>query len=695
MREKRRIYKTLSALLSCVFLVSSLFACADPNADKEPDAPTGGKFDDFELLEGDQAWTLNSTDGKLAVNVYYYQKSMVYEVTYGGKEVVNKSTLGLKTGSEDLTTDLTLLDKEENSDVEISYTTITGKKAKVETEYNELIVKLKKGDLNFDVIMRAYNDGFAFRYNLDSEYASTQLVSEEVSEFALPEGATATFQEADTWRDYYSYEESYTTRVNSGKTGLRGTEAAMPLIYQTTEGVWTLLTEADLYGHDYIGSFLRCRSSEGVLQTIPSYGAESIVEVSLPFESPWRLGVVGGLDTIVESTLAEDVYGEVEYWKPDNYDELTEEEKEIYNYDWVTPGAAAWDWLKNQNTQGDYVMHMEYLNFALENNLKWIILDGGWNPGNPESIKLFKKLVKIAHENDIKVMVWGWAHNPSEEEALIEKLDWWKEIGIDGLKIDYFDGQQQDTINRVESQETLRITERLYQECAKRKMVLNCHGCNKPTGERRVYPHVFNREGIRGNENLTNYYIYDMVNFAYLRGTVGPSDYTPTLNPTNPEQSTIGSQLAMHVLLETGSISLADTIEAYNESIAKDFIMGLPNRFDDVKFLDGNVNQYCVLMRNTADTYYVAGITIDARKFNVNLSFLEEGKQYTAEIYYDEVKTNDGWSPIVPLGASETVAEQTQSAKLYKRTATVNNSSTLKIDAPKTGGFVVKIVEKN
>ena len=224
-------------------------------------------------------------------------------------------------------------------------------------------------------------------------------------------------------------------------------------------------------------------------------------------------------------------------------------------------------------------------------------------------------------------------------------------------------------------------------------MVLNCHGCNKPTGERRVYPHVFNREGIRGNENLMNYYIYDMVNFAFIRGAIGPSDYTPTLNPTNLEQSTIGSQLAMHILLETGSISLADTIEAYNTSIAKDFIMGLPVRFDDVKFMSGNVNQYCVLRRNAADTYYIAGITMAARTFEVDLSFLEDGKKYVAEIYYDEVKkTEDGWSNLVPLDGTTTAA--TDAPKLFKRSATVSNSSILKIDAPNCGGFVVKIVEK-
>lgn len=710
MMKNKRILKALSLMLSFVFIGTSLVACGD---DEDSSQASGGKYDDFQMSKEDKSWLLKSTDGKLAVNVYHYKNSMVYDVSYNGKEVVKKSSLGLKTSSVDFTSGVNYVKNKKNSNVEISYTTITGKKAQVETEYNELIVSLEKDDYDLDVIVRAYNDGFAFRYNLDSDKVDEELINEEVSEFALPVNSQVTFQQADQWREYFSYEEDYTTMLNSEKSGLQGAEAAMPVLYKTPDNVWALLTESDLYGHDYIGSFLRAGRKDGVLQTVPSYGAEESVMVSLPFESPWRLGVVGGLDTVVESTLVEDVYGEVEYWKPDNYDELSDEEKEIYNYDWVTPGAAAWDWLMNQNTQNDYKMHLKYLDFALENNLKWIVLDGGWNPGSPEAIKLYKHLVKEAHDNGIKVMVWGWAHNDCNENTIIQKLDRWKELGIDGLKIDYFDGQSQDTTDRVESQNTIELTERLYQECAKRKMVLNCHGCNKPTGERRIYPHVFNREAIHGNENLKNYSIYNMVNFPFIRGTIGPADYTPTLVPTNCEESTIGSQMAMHILLETGSISLGDYLEVYEDSIATDFIVSLPDRFDDVKFLDGNVNNFCTMMRKGVsrgvESYYVAGITLNARTFTVDLSFLEAGKQYVAEIYYDKVSASqDGiWSPLVPLDnwsnvESWTVAAQTASTDktktmdvtLYKRKALVTNTGTLKIDAPNKGGFAIKIVEK-
>lgn len=685
-KKAGKIFRSVCTLLGGIVLGSTLFACTP---EKEQSSGEADPFENFQMSAEDSVWTLQSKDAKMTVNVYYYRGSIAYEVSYDNKVVVGKSLLGIKADSVDLTNGLTYVSKSQKSDIEISYDTITGKKSHVETTYNELTVSLSKDGFDFDVIMRAYNDGFAFRYEIDND-GETAFLSGEQSQFAVPEKSVAYVQQPNYNRDFFSYEESYEVMEIEDMATV---QSAMPVLYQTQDNVWALLTEADLYGHDYIGSMLEC-NSKGVLKTIPGYGSETMVEVSLPFESPWRLGVVGSLATVTESTLVEDVYGDVEYWKPDDYAELSPEEQEIYNYDWVTPGAAAWDWLYNQNSQGDYYMHLDYLQFAIDNNLKWIILDGGWGPGNPDAISLFKELITTAHANDIKVMVWGWAHEHMGDEAvMIETLDRWQSYGIDGLKIDYFDGNNQNTPDRVDSQNTLKITERLYQECAKRKLVLNCHGCNKPTGERRLYPHVINREAIRGNENI-DYTIQDMVALPFIRGSIGPSDYTPTLVPMNA-RSTVGSQLAMHILLETGSVSLADTLAVYGKSIATQFIVELPTRYDDMKLLGGNPSKYCLMMRNAGETYYVAGITINPRDFTVDCSFLGEGT-YKAEIYYDVETANktedENWSGIVPLSTSLVGAAE-EEIIFERRTEMVTKTSKLTIPAIYGGGFALKIVK--
>ena len=54
--------------------------------------------------------------------------------------------------------------------------------------------------------------------------------------------------------------------------------------------------------------------------------------------------------------------------------------------------------------------------------------------------------------------------------------------------------------DQMEDKQTIQQYDDFYKIAAKHHMVVNCHGCNKPTGERRKYPNVINREAIRGNE---------------------------------------------------------------------------------------------------------------------------------------------------------------------------------------------------
>ena len=63
-----------------------------------------------------------------------------------------------------------------------------------------------------------------------------------------------------------------------------------------------------------------------------------------------------------------------------------------------------------------------------------------------------------------------------------------------------------------EDTEMIKWYETVYQECAKLKLVVNCHGSNKPTGERRIYPNVICREGsLRGSSDTVANRIKDEI----------------------------------------------------------------------------------------------------------------------------------------------------------------------------------------
>ena len=66
-------------------------------------------------------------------------------------------------------------------------------------------------------------------------------------------------------------------------------------------------------------------------------------------------------------------------------------------------------------------------------------------------------------------------------------------MGIKGIKVDFFNS---------ETQQTLKLMDSITQESAELKLLVNFHGCVKPTGERRTWPNIITREAVYGNEHF-------------------------------------------------------------------------------------------------------------------------------------------------------------------------------------------------
>ena len=73
------------------------------------------------------------------------------------------------------------------------------------------------------------------------------------------------------------------------------------------------------------------------------------------------------------------------------------------------------------------------------------------------------------------------------------------------------------------------------------------------------------------------------------------------------------------------------------------FFDNLPTTWDDSKTLDGAIGEYITMARRKDNVWYVGCLTNnDARKLNVSLDFLEEGKKYELTMFTDggeKVKT--------------------------------------------------------
>ncbi len=671
------------------------------------DAPLDDSVKDKVDLLSKDSWKVESPDGNLDVNLTLANDGQLkYSVTSGDVAVLDNSSLGFVL-EEDNLTQVLMFQSATSQNISGSYDNITGRNAEVDYNCNQTTLTFSTSLYYLDVVVRAYNDGYAFRYNIrqmENNSLTTATVKEENTTFRMPEDSIVWTQRylsnLSSHGAFFSYEENYTSRRSSA---MDNQLVVMPLMYRAGRSdVYSLITESELIGSDYWGSFLEDTIEDGVGEVKTIHNIAGAMEndnvISLPFESPWRVAAVGTLDEVVDSEIVEQVYDDAEYWKPEDYDTLSDEEKEIYTYDWVDPGLTAWNWLIESSYggvgQGNWEMQYKYLDLAEDMGWKYTVLDGGWD----QTMTNVKAFCDAAAQKGVKVIVWcdaystfGYGNFVEGEDgelqansSLRNRLSAWASWGIAGIKIDFFDGQTNpgQLSHQGEDSLTIKWYEAIYQECARVKLLVNCHGCNKPTGERRVYPNVINREAILGNE----LYPADgesTVNNLFVRGSVGPTDFTPLVNPLKTDLTQV-HLMALAALYESGLPSMAgrythylnyaDASNPVDNELTEFYKMLFVQR-DETHFVEGALDGYYVSYSRSGDKYILAGVNgvSGERALTLDLSFLDEGN-YDAIIYTD-VASGDDYTT-------------------KKETKVVTSATAQEISMVANGGFVICLVPR-
>jgi alpha-glucosidase len=238
---------------------------------------------------------------------------------------------------------------------------------------------------------------------------------------------------------------------------------------------------------------------------------------------------------------------------------------------------------------------------------------------------------------------------------------------VAGVKVDFFNG------------ETLvlrRGEERVLEEAAKRRLMVDLHGCPKPSGEERRYPNEISREGVRGLELnfMSEGPLTPSHNAAlpFTRGIVGPADYTPvTFAPDHLGQTTVAQQLACAVAI----ISPIQVFTAFPEEILSHpmpavtaFLKAVPAVWDESRVLPcSKIGDLAVLARRSGTAWFVAGINGGpSRHLVIPTDFLSPKKR-------PGILLCDG---ATPLG-------------VRARKLEVNHDSRLEVDLAAGGGFVL------
>lgn len=263
---------------------------------------------------------------------------------------------------------------------------------------------------------------------------------------------------------------------------------------------------------------------------------------------------------------------------------------------------------------------------AAEYGFDYVCLDVGWR-GFEDRLP---ELCQYAAEKNVGVFCWVnyWELTTIEDiDALFTK---WADAGAVGLKTDYFEG---------EDQKTLEVMQNIAVEAAKHHMLVLYHGCITPGGEYRTYPNVLTTEAVLGEENRkwsTSPSSKNCLMYPFTRNILGAMDYTPAcceIKTTNGE--TEGFALAKAVVYESGLVHFAAPAADYREFGGLQFMKDMYTTWDESFIPDGEAypGKYITYVRRHGEEWFIGSMTLEARTMSVKLDFLDEGKTYDVCIY--------------------------------------------------------------
>lgn len=581
-----------------------------------------------------------SPDGKNVIEVSVDgQGSACYRVLRDDKELVGLSKMGLRTAATDFTSGITFKTSQTGS-VDETYTMPTGKFSEQHNRCSETRFTFEKDGASFDIVVRCYDDGVAYRYELPGE--GTAEVLGEQSEVRVPGFVTC-------WGERYvaDYSTQYPARDWAATAAIENHKMCAPVLVKTDYGddAWLMITEAAVNGAYHASALFSGSADEKGLFT---FGNPEEVTVALPFASPWRTLYAGSLPSMVESNLI------------DNLNPATT----MSDLSWIKAGLSSWDWGGLDGSQcRDFNTIKHFIDQAYLMGWKYFTLDEGWD----YSTYRLKDVTDYAASKGIGVFIWSHQNRfTNDEEQMREIFANWAALGFAGVKIDFFENDNKAFMEKYET---------MLKVCADCKLMLNFHGCTKPSGLRRTYPHLITSEAVYGGEQYFFNHLATPadhnVTLALTRNVIGAMDYTPVefarKDGVIRHTTTWAHQVALAAIYESGVQTMSDYPENMIYNVSAPLLKVLPAAWDETRCIEAEPDSHISMARRSGNDWYVAGISKDERKMTVTLDFITV--PCTAQIY------KDGTCP------SDIAYEE----------RTVNPGDKLTVDVRATGGFTARI----
>ena len=571
--------------------------------------------------------TVTSPDGKLTVTV---SDDARYSVSLDGKDIVLPSALGFRSNRGDFMN--AKVTEAESSAIHDSYTLDRIKKGRITYDANVLICTLENeaGDAVKVEFCVSDND-VAFRYVVDNPRWASIRIFEEATSFVFPE-STTTFlpPQSDAmigWqRTKPSYEEFYAIDKPMSEKSQYGHGYTFPCLFKVGSDGWALVSETGVDSR-YCGGRLSDWDPKGGYRLefpMPEENdGNGTVEpaFAVPGATPWRTITVGStLKPIAESTVTWDVV-EPRYVSKHNY----------------KFGKGTWSWILWQDGSINYDDQVKFIDLAAAMDFQYVLVDNFWDRNI--GYDRMEELVKYAHSKGVDVFLWysssGYWNDISQcplnkMDSAVERkkeMKWLQDIGVKGIKVDFFGGDKQ---------ETMRIYEGVLSDADDYGLMVIFHGCTLPRGWERMYPNYVGSEAVRASENLVfgqhecDIEAQNATLHPFIRNAVGCMEFggcflNKFLNKANARRpirrTTDEFELATAVLFQNPiqNFALAPNNLEDAPAYCLDFLRDVPTTWDDIRYIDGYPGKYAVIARRKGGKWYVSAINAAEAPYSLDL----------------------------------------------------------------------------
>lgn len=577
-----------------------------------------------------KAGTISSPDQSIVLRTHEADGQVTYSVDFNSTPVIAQSRLGVELSEGAFSKALTVSGSQTRSHDE-TWKPVWGQFSSYRDHYNELTLDISEIDQpnrTMQVVLRAYNDGIAFRYVFPEQQGlkNAHFVEELSSVVIVSEEPLAWYAKSSTGLSSDVPFEKIKKRCRT------------PFTVQVSDDCFISLHEAAITNSADATLLL------GADKRTLTYASKS--NQATGTVSAWRtIQIASTPGGLIESSLILNL----------------NQPNKLADTSWIKPGVSLWDWRNHGGKADDGFVYgintesyIRYIDFAHQHGLAYVLIDAEWygperdlksDPVTYEDEVDIPKITNHARQKDVGI--WLYINDKALKNFDMDRtFGQYQQWGIAGIKHGFLGGG---------SQAKNAFSVKVLEKCAQYKIMYNLHEPNKPTGLLRTYPHYMSREYVnsmldapsRKPATPTELCIFPVVH--NLSGPVDRScglfdmDQSIARDKVHKQiPSTVVSQVAQCLIFPSGILTLPDMPDAYARKLDLfEFIKQLPMTYDQTKVLEMKIGDHITMARRSGETWLVAALANEAgRKLNLKLDFLKPSRSYDVTLYEDAAESN-------------------------------------------------------